>query len=84
MSKAILKTNKGDMVIEFYDNDAPNTVANFQKLAESGFYNGLTFHRVIPNFMIQGGCPNGNGSDGPIYGKNTCAQYRWLSIFYLS
>jgi peptidyl-prolyl cis-trans isomerase B (cyclophilin B) len=67
MSKAILKTNKGDMVIEFYDNDAPNTVANFQKLAESGFYNGLTFHRVIPNFMIQGGCPNGNGSGGPGY-----------------
>lgn len=67
MSKAILKTSKGDMVIEFYDNDAPNTVANFHKLAETGFYNGLTFHRVIPNFMVQGGCPNGNGSGGPGY-----------------
>lgn len=70
MSKAILKTSKGDMIIEFYDNDAPNTVANFHKLAESGFYNGLTFHRVIPNFMIQGGCPNGTGSGGPGYQIN--------------
>ena len=67
MSQAILKTNKGDMLIEFYDNDAPNTVANFQKLAESGFYNGLKFHRVIPEFVAQGGCPFGNGSGGPGY-----------------
>lgn len=67
MSQAILKTNKGDMLIEFYDNDAPNTVANFQKLAESGFYNGLKFHRVIPRFVAQGGCPFGNGSGGPGY-----------------
>lgn len=67
MSQAILKTNKGDMLIEFYDNDAPNTVANFQKLAESGFYNGLKFHRVIPGFVAQGGCPFGNGSGGPGY-----------------
>jgi len=70
MSKAILRTNKGDMIIEFYDNDAPNTVANFHKLAESGFYNGLTFHRVIPNFVIQGGCPNGTGAGGPGYQIN--------------
>jgi peptidyl-prolyl cis-trans isomerase B (cyclophilin B) len=70
MSKAILKTSKGDMIIEFYDNDAPNTVANFHKLAEAGFYNGLNFHRVIPNFMIQGGCPNGTGSGGPGYQIN--------------
>lgn len=70
MSKAILKTSKGDMIIEFYDNDAPNTVANFHKLAEAGFYNGLKFHRVIPNFMIQGGCPNGTGSGGPGYQIN--------------
>lgn len=74
MSKAILRTNKGDMIIEFYDNDAPNTVANFHKLAESGFYNGLTFHRVIPNFVIQGGCPNGTGAGGPGYQIN-CELY---------
>ena len=57
MSKAIIKTEKGDMTVEFYDKDAPNTVANFKKLAKEGFYDGLTFHRVIPNFVIQGGCP---------------------------
>jgi peptidyl-prolyl cis-trans isomerase B (cyclophilin B) len=67
MSQAILKTNRGDMTIEFYDSDAPNTVQNFQKLSLSGFYNGLTFHRVLPNFVIQGGCPNGNGFGGPGY-----------------
>lgn len=67
MKKAIIKTEKGDMKVEFYHNDAPNTVANFIKLSESGFYNGLTFHRVIPNFVIQGGCPNGTGSGGPGY-----------------
>jgi peptidyl-prolyl cis-trans isomerase B (cyclophilin B) len=70
MSQAILKTNKGDMLIEFYDNDAPNTVQNFQKLAKSGFYNGLKFHRVIPGFVAQGGCPFGNGSGGPGYSIN--------------
>ncbi|MBS1533332.1 MAG: peptidylprolyl isomerase [Bacteroidetes bacterium] len=58
MSKAIIKTAKGDMTVEFYDKDAPNTVANFKKLAKEGFYDGLTFHRVIPNFVVQGGCPN--------------------------
>ncbi|GIV43565.1 MAG: hypothetical protein KatS3mg035_0688 [Bacteroidia bacterium] len=57
MKKAIIKTEKGDMKVEFYHNDAPNTVANFIKLSESGFYNGLTFHRVIPGFVIQGGLP---------------------------
>src|SRR3982751_4276656 len=67
MSKAIIKTEKGDMTVEFYDTDAPNTVANFKKLAKEGFYDGLSFHRVIPNFMIQGGCPNGNGTGGPGY-----------------
>jgi len=65
MSKAIIKTVKGDMHVEFYDKDAPNTVANFRKLAGQGFYNGLTFHRVIPDFVIQGGCPNGTGTGGP-------------------
>lgn len=67
MKKAIIHTVKGDMTVEFYEKDAPNTVANFVKLSEAGFYNGLTFHRVIPNFVIQGGCPNGIGSGGPGY-----------------
>ena len=67
MTKAIIKTNKGDINIEFFDNDAPGTVANFVKLAESGFYNGLSFHRVISNFMVQGGCPRGDGTGGPGY-----------------
>ena len=67
MSQAIIKTAKGDIKVEFFDTDAPVTVANFKKLAESGFYNGLTFHRVIPNFVIQGGCPTGTGSGGPGY-----------------
>lgn len=55
------------MKVEFFEKDAPNTVANFIKLSESGFYNGLTFHRVIPDFVIQGGCPNGTGTGGPGY-----------------
>ena len=58
MSTATIKTDKGDMTVEFYDAEAPGTVANFRKLAAQGFYDGLAFHRVIPNFMIQGGCPN--------------------------
>jgi peptidyl-prolyl cis-trans isomerase B (cyclophilin B) len=70
MKKAIIHTEKGDMKIEFYHADAPNTVANFIKLAESGFYNGLSFHRVIPDFVIQGGCPNGIGNGGPGYKIN--------------
>jgi peptidyl-prolyl cis-trans isomerase B (cyclophilin B) len=64
---AIIKTNQGDMTVEFYSADAPKTVENFVKLAQQGFYNGLTFHRVLPNFVIQGGCPNGSGSGGPGY-----------------
>ncbi len=56
--QAIIKTVKGDMKVEFFTNDAPKTVANFVKLAKEGFYDGLTFHRVIPDFVIQGGCPN--------------------------
>jgi len=65
MTKGIIKTAKGDIHIEFFDQEAPKTVDNFVKLAESGFYNGLTFHRVISNFMIQGGCPRGDGTGGP-------------------
>ncbi len=64
MSKAIIKTEKGDMTVQFYDNDAPNTVANFLKLAKEGFYNGVTFHRVIPDFVVQGGDPTGTGAGG--------------------
>jgi peptidyl-prolyl cis-trans isomerase B (cyclophilin B) len=67
MTRCIIKTQKGDMFVEFYDQDAPKTVDNFVKLAQSGFYNGLTFHRVIPNFVIQGGCPKGDGTGGPGY-----------------
>ena len=67
MSTATIKTAKGDMTVEFFDTDAPLTVANFCKLAKSGFYDGLTFHRVLPNFVIQGGCPDGTGGGGPGY-----------------
>ncbi len=67
MTKAIMETEKGTINIEFFDNDAPNTVANFVKLSKEGFYDGLNFHRVIPNFMIQGGCPKGTGTGGPGY-----------------
>lgn len=62
-----IHTEKGIMTFELYDNDAPGTVENFKKLITSGYYNGLTFHRVIPDFVIQGGCPNGNGTGGPGY-----------------
>jgi peptidyl-prolyl cis-trans isomerase B (cyclophilin B) len=67
MTSAIMETEKGTINIQFFDQDAPNTVANFVKLAKDGFYDGLTFHRVIPDFVIQGGCPNGNGTGGPGY-----------------
>jgi peptidyl-prolyl cis-trans isomerase B (cyclophilin B) len=67
VTTADIKTEKGNMKVEFYDEDAPNTVANFVKLSKDGFYDGLTFHRVIPNFVIQGGCPNGDGRGGPGY-----------------
>lgn len=67
MTKADMYTSKGVMKIEFYDEDAPNTVKNFVDLAKKGFYDGLTFHRVIPDFVIQGGCPDGTGAGGPGY-----------------
>ena len=67
MKKAEIHTAKGVMKVDFYDADAPNTVDNFLKLAEKGYYNGLNFHRVIPDFVIQGGCPNGSGTGGPGY-----------------
>jgi peptidyl-prolyl cis-trans isomerase B (cyclophilin B) len=65
--KAEIQTEKGNMKVEFYEQDAPIAVSNFVSLAQKGFYDGLTFHRVIPDFMIQGGCPVGNGSGGPGY-----------------
>ena len=64
---AEINTEKGLMKVKFYEKDAPGTVANFVKLAKKGYYDGLTFHRVIPNFVIQGGCPDGNGMGGPGY-----------------
>ncbi|MDE0840103.1 MAG: peptidylprolyl isomerase [Kiritimatiellae bacterium] len=67
MSKAVMKTNKGTINLELFDADAPNTVKNFSDLAKKGYYDGLTFHRVIPNFMVQGGCPTGTGTGGPGY-----------------
>ncbi|KQS42157.1 peptidylprolyl isomerase [Pedobacter sp. Leaf194] len=74
MSKAIIKTEKGNMTVEFFEKDAPKAVANFKKLANEGFYDGVTFHRVIPDFMVQTGCPNSKdgatgmpGTGGPGY-----------------
>ena len=67
MKKAEIITEKGTMKVNFFEEDAPNTVDNFVKLSEKGFYDGLTFHRVIPQFVIQGGCPDGNGMGGPGY-----------------
>jgi peptidyl-prolyl cis-trans isomerase B (cyclophilin B) len=67
MKCAEIHTSKGIMKVKFYEEDAPKNVANFIHLAETGFYNGLTFHRVIPNFVIQGGCPLGTGAGGPGY-----------------
>ena len=67
MSTATMHTNHGPIAIELFSDDAPKTVANFEKLAGDGFYNGVIFHRVIPDFMIQGGDPTGTGSGGPGY-----------------
>ena len=65
--KININTSKGNMIAELYVNDTPKTVQNFIGLASQGFYDGLKFHRVIPNFMVQGGCPNGRGDGGPGY-----------------
>jgi cyclophilin family peptidyl-prolyl cis-trans isomerase len=67
MSVATMSTNHGDITIELFDEDAPKTVENFKKLAADGFYDGLIFHRIIKDFMIQGGCPQGTGTGGPGY-----------------
>ena len=88
MKIAEIHTVNGIMKVKFFEADAPNTVANFVKLAESGFYNGLTFHRVIPNFVVQGGCPNGTGAGGPGY-KIKCElnggnQYHDLGVLSMA
>ena len=67
MKKAVISTQYGDMQVEFFEKDAAGTVDNFVRLAQSGFYDGLKFHRVIPDFVVQGGCPNGTGTGGPGY-----------------
>ena len=70
MYKAEIITSKGSMSVSFFEKDAPGTVKNFVELSQKGFYDGLTFHRVIPDFVIQGGCPDGNGIGGPGYSIN--------------
>ena len=70
MPSAVMNTEKGTINLELFADDAPNTVQNFVDLAQKGFYDGLNFHRVINNFMIQGGCPNGTGTGGPGYTIN--------------
>lgn len=67
MTRATLHTNAGAIVLDLFESEAPKTVDNFRTLAADGFYDGLTFHRVIPDFMIQGGCPEGTGRGGPGY-----------------
>jgi peptidyl-prolyl cis-trans isomerase B (cyclophilin B) len=67
MTTATLHTNHGAIALELFDEDAPKTVGNFVKLSQDGFYDGISFHRVIPDFMIQGGCPRGDGTGGPGY-----------------
>ena len=75
LPRVLLKTNKGDIELELFENEAPNTVANFISLVEKGFYDGLTFHRVLPRFMAQGGCPEGDGTGGPGY-TIRCESYQ--------
>ena len=75
LPRVLMKTNEGDIVIEMFENEAPNTVANFIFLVEQGYYNGITFHRVLPGFMAQGGCPEGTGKGGPGY-KIPCECHR--------
>jgi peptidyl-prolyl cis-trans isomerase B (cyclophilin B) len=65
--KATIETDRGKIILDLFENDAPNTVKNFSDLAKKGYYDGLTFHRVIPDFMVQAGCPKGTGTGGPGY-----------------
>ncbi len=71
--KAVISTSLGDMTVELWNDVAPNHVENFLKLGSSGFYNNLTFHRILPGFMVQGGCPKGDGTGGP--GWNVNAEF---------
>jgi len=73
---AVMRTSKGDIKIRLFADKAPVTVANFVNLAKRGFYDGLSFHRVIPDFMVQGGCPHGSGTGGPGY------QFEWQPVFH--
>jgi peptidyl-prolyl cis-trans isomerase B (cyclophilin B) len=75
LPQVLLKTSKGEVVLELFEDEAPNTVANFITLVEKGFYDGLTFHRVIDGFMAQGGCPLGTGTGGPGH-RIKCECYR--------
>ena len=77
LPKIQIQTERGNMTIEMFEDEAPNTVANMISLIEKGYYDGLNFHRVIPDFMIQGGCPHGTGTGGPGYGfDDECAPDR--------
>ena len=80
--KAIISTNKGDINLTLFENDAPLTVASFVFLAQQGYYNGLTFHRVIDDFMIQGGCPTGTGRHGPRQKGINSFPYQGQQISY--
>jgi len=82
MTNIIMKTSKGDINIRLFDNEAPMTVASFLFLAKQGFYNGLKFHRVIENFMIQGGCPTGTGYHGPSQKGITSFPFKGKQITY--
>jgi cyclophilin family peptidyl-prolyl cis-trans isomerase len=75
LPQVLFTTSQGDVLLELYEDEAPNTVANFISLVEQGFYNGLTFHRVIDGFVAQGGCPKGTGTGGPGY-RIACECYR--------
>ncbi len=76
MSEAVLHTNAGAITVEFHDEDAPKTVENFRKLADDGFYDGLTFHRVITDFMIQGGCPEGTGTGARLHFEDEFNEHK--------
>jgi len=82
MTKVVIKTNKGNINLQLFDTDAPLTVASFLYLISKGYYNGLTFHRVIDNFMIQGGCPLGSGTGSPKTVGVDAFQYKEQMIFY--
>ncbi len=88
LTRGAIHTAKGIITFELYDDDAPIAVANFKKLIADGYYNGLTFHRVIPDFMVQGGCPNGTGVGGPGYTINCeltgSKQYHDRGVFSMA